>query len=98
MHSFSSFTSSLILACACATLLQCFDSSNFASASPVPEMLASSGLKARKIPGGYSIPFKRTKGNLGRREVAGTKRRAGGGMRRRDGVSGETGLGDNSDL
>ncbi|KAK7464749.1 hypothetical protein VKT23_005956 [Stygiomarasmius scandens] len=98
MHSFSSFTSSLILACACATLLQCFDSSNFASASPVPEMLASSGLKARKIPGGYSIPFKRTKGNLGRREVARTKRRAGGGMRRRDGVSGETGLGDNSDL
>ncbi|THV05895.1 acid protease, partial [Dendrothele bispora CBS 962.96] len=61
---------------------------SFVSASPVPEMLASSGLKARKIPGGYSIPFKRTKSNLGRRDA--------GGMRRA--VSGESGLGDSSDF
>ncbi|KAF5334561.1 hypothetical protein D9758_015789 [Tetrapyrgos nigripes] len=96
MHSFSSsLTSHLLLVFACASLL-IHDSSNFASASPV-DILASSGLKTRKIPGGYSVPLKRTKGGLGRRNDSRKSKRTKE-MRKRVGVISETGLGDFLDL
>ncbi|KAK7447708.1 hypothetical protein VKT23_013964 [Stygiomarasmius scandens] len=88
MHSFT------LLVIACFSLL-ISDSPNFASASPVPDILASSGLKARKIPGGYSIPLKRTKVSSGRNDGRKSKRVAEN--RKRGDVVTKTGLGDHLD-
>ncbi|KAF5360191.1 hypothetical protein D9758_011356 [Tetrapyrgos nigripes] len=96
MHSFSLLTSNLLLFFACSSLL-IHDSSNFASASPVPDILASSGLKARKVPGGYSIPLQRTKRSSGRIND-GRNSKSIGGNRKRGGIVAETGLGDHFDF
>ncbi|KAK7453240.1 hypothetical protein VKT23_011916 [Stygiomarasmius scandens] len=75
----------------------------YVAASPLPaedavsNALVSSGLKARKIPGGFAIPFKRTKVGMDS-ETLGRRGRAAKGKRKKRGVSGETGLGNNSDL